>query len=282
METPRKDDVMKKLCIVFAVFACAVLFFGFAGCIESTTLVRVNKDGSGEVEEMLLMRTDVLQMFKGMGEEMGGESDDLELLDRAKLEKQAGQMGEGVELKSVEPLTTDSHTGYKALYTFKDINKLEVNENPDENVPDAGSPGDAAPQREIITFQFEKATAAKPASLVINLPEEIVDESSGETEEMPSEQSEDMINMFREIFKDMKINVSLEVEGEIIETNATHAEGSKIILMAIDFNEIIRNEQVFRELALENPDTLEETKDLLKDVPGIKVELQDSVELQFE
>jgi hypothetical protein len=270
---------MKKLCILFAVVSVVI---GMTGCIESSTIVRVNRDGSGEVEETLLMRTDIIQMFMGMSEETGEETENFELLSREQLEKKAEQMGAGVELKAVENITTSSQTGYRALFTFEDINSLQVNENPDENVPGTGSPDDGAPQREIITFQFEEAEGNKPASLVINLPAEDVDTTENEPEEMPEEQTEHMINMFREIFKDMKIDVSLEVDGRITETNATHTQGSRIILIAIDFERIIQNEQVFRELAMANPDSLEETKEILKDVPGIKVELQDRVELQFK
>ena len=273
-----KESSMKKLCILLAIFTALL---SMAGCIESTTLVTLGKDGSGKVEETLLMRNDVIQMLMGMNEEMGEESGDFELVSREQLEQQAKQMGEGVLLKSVERITTETHSGYRALYTFSDINTLEVNENPDENVPDPGSKGEGQPNREIITFQFEKAEGKNPASLIINLPEEKIDAAGEEPEEMPAEQSEDMINMFREIFRDMKIDVSLEVDGNITETNATHKQGSKIILMEIDFEKIIQNEAVFRELAQSNPDSLEETKELLKDVPGIKVELQNRIELQF-
>ena len=270
---------MKKLWILLAVVTALL---SMAGCIESTTLVRVSKDGSGEVEETLLMRTDVIQMLTGMSEEMGEGSSDFELVSREQLEQQAGRMGAGVALKSVENITTETHTGYRALYTFQDINTLEVNENPDENVPDSGNRGEEPPNREIITFQFERAEGKNPASLIINLPKDEADASGEEPEEMPAEQSEEMINMFREIFRDMKIDISLEVDGKILETNATHTQGSKIILVALDFERIIQNESVFRELALANPDSLEETKELLKDVPGIKVELQDRIELQFK
>jgi len=274
-----KDGLMKKVCILATIVA---VLLSLAGCIESTTLVRVKKDGSGEVEETLLMRTDVMQMIMGMSEEMGGETGELELVDREQLEKQAGQMGEGVTLKSVEKIATESHMGYQAVFSFRDINTLEVNQNPDENVPDTGSPGEEPPNKEIITFHFEKARGKKPALLVINLPEEQMEASAEEPDEMVAEQNEDMTNMLREIFRDMKINVSLEVDGEIVETNATHKEGSKITLMAIDFEKVIQNEQVFQELAVANPDSLEKTKELLKDVPGIKVELQNRIELQFK
>ena len=130
---------MKKLYVAISI---AAVLLSLTGCIESTTLVRVRKDGSGEVEESLLMRTDVMQMIMGMSEEMGGEASDLELVSREQLEQQAGQMGEGVTLKSLEKIATESHSGYRAVFSFRDINALEVNQNPDENVPDPGSQGE--------------------------------------------------------------------------------------------------------------------------------------------
>jgi hypothetical protein len=263
-----------------AIFVAALLTLG--SCIESKTLVRVKKDGSGEVEDTLLMRTDVIQMLMSVSQEMGEESGDFELVSREELEQRAREMGAGVALKSVENIVTDTHSGYRALFTFQDINTLQVNENPDENVPDSGSPGEDVPNREIITFQFEKAKGKDPVSLIINLPREEVGTEGEEPEEIPEGQSEEMVNMFREIFKDMKIDVALEVDGRIMETNATHRQGSKIIFIELDFDRIIQNEEVFRELALSNTNSLEETKELLKDVPGIKVEMQDRIEVQFK
>jgi len=275
----RKDCPMKKLWKLVIIIT-ALLTMG--SCIESTTLVRVQKDGSGEVEDTLLMRTDVIQMLMSVSQEMGEESGDFKLVTREELEQRAREMGAGVTLTSVENIVTETHTGYRALFTFQDINTLQVNENPDENVPDSGSPGEEAPNREIITFQFEKAKGKNPASLIINLPREEEGTEGEEPEEMPEGQSEDMINMFREIFKDMKINIALEIDGRITATNATHQQGSKVILMELDFGRIIQNEEVFRELALSNTNSLEETKELLKDVPGIKVEMQDRIEVQFK
>ena len=261
-----------------------VVLFAIGSCIESTTLIRLNKDGSGEVEDILLMRTDVLQLLMGVSQEMGEEPGEFELADRAKLEARAREMGEGVALKSVENIGTETHQGYRALYTFQDINKVQVNENPDESVPDAGGPGEESPNREIITFQFEKAKGKNPASLVINLPQDEPEFESEEAqpEEFPEEQSEEMLNMFREIFKDMKIDVALEVNGKIMKTNAAHQDGSRIILMELDFGKIVKNEEAFRELALSNTNSLEETKELTKDVPGIRVEMQDKIEVQFK
>jgi len=272
---------MKKLWKLIIIIS-ALLTMG--SCIESTTLVRVQKDGSGEVEDTLLMRTEVIQMLMSVGQEMGEESGDFELVSREELEQRAREMGAGVTLSSVENIVTETHTGYRALYTFQDINTLQVNENPDENVPDSGSPGEEAPNREIITFQFDKAKGKDPASLVINLPQEETKTESEEAhpEELPEEQSEDMLNMFREIFKDMKIDVALEVDGKITETNAEHQDGSRIVLMELDFGKIIQNEEAFRELALSNTNSLEETKELIKDVPGIRVEMQDRIEVQFK
>jgi hypothetical protein len=270
---------MKKLWKLVIIIT-ALLTIG--SCIESTTRVHVQKDGSGEVEDTLLMRTDVIQTLMSMSQEMGEESGNFELITREELEQRAREMGAGVTLETVEKIVTETHTGYRALYTFQDINTLQVNENPDENMPESGGPGEEAPNREIITFQFEKAKGKDPASLIINLPREEEGTEGEQPEEKPEEQSEDMIDMFREIFKDLKIDVALEVDGRITETNATHLQGSKVILMELDFGKIIQNEEVFRELALSNTKSLEETKELLKDVPGIKVEMQDRIEVQFE
>ena len=96
------------------------------------------------------------------------------------------------------------------------------------------------------------------------------------------EQEEGMLKMFKMFFKDMRIDVSVEVNGKIVKSDATHVEGSKITLMEMDFSKIVENEGAFKKLALSKTESLEETKQVIASLPGIKVELKDRVEVQFK
>ena len=268
---------------IFKWLLVALTVFAFIGCIETTTLVRVNKDGSGEVEETFLMGTEILQMLMDFGEpQEEGADADFGLLDKEKLAKRAHDMGEGVSLKSAEKISTEKSQGYKAVYSFSDINKLRVNQNPGENVPSDDQGGDP-PKRELITFEFKKGSGGKPASLTIINPQREPEEEQKEAgAEAAGDEAEGMLEMFKQIFQDMKINVAVEVAGKIKETNATYQDGSTIVLMELDFSKIVQDEEAFKKLALSETESLEKTKEIIKDIPGIRVELQDRIEVKFK
>ncbi len=265
----------------------SVISVTIASCVESTTLIRVNRDGSGEVEETFLMKTDVLNMLMGFAETPGDKNEQAQgLINMEKLERKALAMGKGVTLKSAEELSSEKGQGYRAVFSFKDINNLVVNQNPDENVPSTDTTGEDAPETEYITFQFRKGSDSETSLLTIFNPpeetEETVPMEEREKTEAPAAKDEEMIEMLKEIFRGMRIHIALEVDGTIISSNAAYLEGSKVTLIDMDFSKIIENEELFRKLATEDTESIEKTKEIIKDIPGIRVELQDQVEIQFQ
>ncbi len=75
------------------------------------------------------------------------------------------------------------------------------------------------------------------------------------------------------MFDGMKIAMSIEVQGDIIETNATHREGSRITLMEMDFSKLLQLPDQFKKFAQANATSLMDAKNLLKNILGIKVDL---------
>lgn len=269
---------MKK-CLILIVPLLLIIFM--TGCLQVETTITVNKDGSGTVERVFMMQKEILAMLasmSSMGEEDGGE--EFELLDREELNGEADGMGEGVKLVSAEPYETDTFSGYKATFSFPDINDLRVNQNPGESVPDGAAEGDS-PQ-EFVTFSFSKGASS---TLKIKLPGDDYDQ--GDTYEDEVDQSgaqeppaEDL-EMMKQIYGTMKMSMHVRVNGNVRKTNATYQNGSTITLMEMDFSKVVENEEKLKLLASSSDESIEGMKALLEDIPGIKVELQDSVEVVF-
>jgi hypothetical protein len=270
--------------------ACTVLLLlSLAGCIESRVHVRVHSDGSGTVEESFLLSSGMLQMMAAIGgpPENGG---DIDLIDRDKLEKKAAHMGGGAKLDTVEKIAENDKQGYRAIYSFADINSLSINQNPDENMPEpsAQDTDKEAPTREYITFQLKKNAKTGTSILTIINPKEEPDESNkvkqnpetGSTSE--AEMSPEMTQMFKQMFKDMRIIVDVSVDGKIVQSDASFVDNSTVTLIDMDFNKIIENEDIFKTLTASDPQSLEETKKLIQSIRGIKAELQDRVTVEFK
>ena len=270
------------------VIIAALLVLFLIGCVDTSTIIKVNRDGSGAIEETVIISMSFLQLIQGMSGEAAEPAEDFNMLDRDKLKEKAGQIGEDVVLVSAESIKTDSGTGYKAIYSFKDINKIRINQNPAENVPTPGPGGpDAEETGEFITFSFKKGSTS---TLEIFKPQEELSGEKGQGNENAdaatypaTDPAADpgMMDMMRQIYQDMRISMAVEVEGSIIDTNALYREGSRITIMELDFGKLLENEEQFQKLAQANPETLEETKELFKDIPGMKVELQDTLKITF-
>jgi hypothetical protein len=271
-----KGGFMKALKIVVLL----VLSMALMGCFESIVLLRVNKDGSGTIEETVVISDAFMELMKSFGGEEESEEEE-ELINEQELTEKAASMGEGVRYVSAEPLKTDRGSGYKAIYSFSDINDVRVNQNPGENVSPPPMGGEEeAPVEEWLRFNF---SGGPTATLEIIYPQDMEMEQEEESAEgeVDMDSNPEMMQMMRELYKDMHIGIAVEVDGQITETNANYVEGSTVTLMDIDFAKILEDEEKFKELMNANPETVEEMKELVKDNPGIKVEIEESIRIRF-
>ncbi|SEM70021.1 hypothetical protein SAMN04489760_1362 [Syntrophus gentianae] len=274
----------------FRVFAGLFLFSVLWGCLNVETTVRIKPDGSGTLEQRVLMNPQVSQL---MNQGTGSNKDrPLDLLDEEKLKRDAEKMGTGVRLVSAERVTADEGNGYRALYAFDDVNTLKIRQNPDEP-PLSGSglsnsDAEEKPFPEKITFSFRKGT---PSSLTIRLPKPQEKQQTQEKEksaEKPSPKPENPeealkdAEMVKSLFHGMRMVFTVEIQGTVLTTNATYREGSRITLMEMDFDKLTSDIDQFRNLVKANPHKPGEIGDLLRTFPGIKAELQETVTVEFQ
>jgi hypothetical protein len=268
---------MKALKIVVLL----ALSLALMGCFQSIILLRVNKDGSGTIEETVVISDDFMELMRSFGgDEPEQQTEDL--IDEEQLTEKATSMGEGVRFVSAEEVRTDRGAGYKAIYSFSDINDVRINQNPGENVSPLPAGGEQEePVEEWLRFEF---TGDGTATLEIVYPMDVEAEQEEESTqgEVDVESNPEMLEMMRELYQDMHIRIAVEVGGRIVETNADYVDGSTVTLMDIDFAKILEDEEKFKELINANPETVEEIKELVKDNPGIRVEIAESIRIRFK
>lgn len=271
---------MKKFfTLLFTIFISVIS----TGCLELNTIVKVNKDGSGTVEETLLFSSEVVQMIKQFAESMPDSgSEKFSLMDEKQIRESAMKMGEGVKFVSAKPLKKGGREGYVATFSFKDIRKLKVDQSPDSKMPmNEGEPEEGA-KEEIITFDFQKGNTS---ILTVNLPEKDfkagdVNEEKNETENQGQNDFGDL-EKAKQFLKDMRISIMMQLDGNIEETDATYVDGNKITLFDVNFGELLKHEDKLKLLKDKNPQSFEHAKEILKDIPGIKIELNKKVTIRF-
>jgi len=86
--------------------------------------------------------------------------------------------------------------------------------------------------------------------------------------------------MMKKMLDGLRIEIALEVAGAIVKTNSPYVQGSKVTLLEMDFAELITNDAVLGKLA--NPESIEDAKQMLKGVKGVKVNLDREVMVEFK
>lgn len=268
----------------------ALSFFAFllSGCIEMHTVITVKKDGSGLVEENIFIGKAIIDMFKEFASAFADSTQpqqEFKMFEEDKIKAKASELGEGIEFVSMKNIKTDEKEGYTAIYKFKDLNKVKVNQDPSSEIPMGEQTQPSEPKNEFVLFKFIKG---KPNRIELKFPDEKKEEKiSAETKpdtttesNVPPDSAE--VEKMIKFMKDMKAKIELRIDGKITNTNATHVDDNKITLFDIDFGQLISDKEKFEAFQKINPSSFEEVKKLVKDIPGIKVELNKEVFVEFE
>jgi hypothetical protein len=276
-------------------FLCAILSFVFLfGCFQTDTVIHLKPDGSGFIEETFMLSNALLDSVQSLSNELTGDNSDAKnegkteskdpvqgMIEEAR--SRARQYGPDVEFVSATPVKTETLGGYRALYAFKDINTIRINQNPKDKT---GKPGDgrdnSAKKEEVILFKLEKGPVS---TLTVTMPrnkEEKKARVRRDKEPIKSPADPQTAETMKELFKDMRVKISLEIDGTIIKTNATYRDKSELTLVELHFGKILENKEVFDKISAAEPKSIEEMKELVKDLQGIKIEMNNPVVVEFK
>ena len=274
---------MKKIKLV--TIAIFLLLF-LSGCFQIERVINVNKDGSGTIEETVLMSQDFINQMKQMATGFGGgeieeNKDESAYHNVDDLKKRTSKMGEGVKYVSSKPMEKDGKLGYYVVYSFNDITKIKIDENPADNMMSSSGMGK---DKEDMYFKFKKG---KISELTIIFPQEVDEDEYEEMEyeEEPKENtvvSDQDIQMMKAMYTGMKISVKVIVDGKIVDTNATHKKGNVVTLTEMDFDVIMANEKAFQALTGSKEATDEEMKKSMQKFKGFKADMNEEVVIKFK
>jgi len=280
---------MRKIAIALMMLAASLL----SGCFQVERVLTVKPDGSGVLEETFMMSKKTLAMMnEAFGDKKNGKEHDTGLFKEEQLKSAAARMGEGVSYMRGEKYATDDFEGYKAYYSVKDVNKLMIDSGPPktDGKPEAVDPskasrfvfipGDTAtlmiksPKAKVPTKAEEKAEAAKPTT---KAPET---KPAVEPQKLPSQQD---MEMMKQMFDGMRVAFSVKVEGQIVETNATHRLDDTVVLADIDFGKLLNMapEELAKLNSIKEGD-MTAAMAALKHLPGVKVDMNEEICIKFK
>jgi hypothetical protein len=259
-----------------------------AGCLNSTTVINVKADGSGTIEQTMLMNRQAMaqlqQMTGALGQ--GGAAKKPSFFDEQSLRNAASSLGDGVRFVSATPMNTADAEGTRAVYEFKDITKLRMSQKPDAPGGGAaamGMPGGSA--REDLLFQFAKSPSGNPRVTVV-FPEARLDEArkAAQAQANPQAKPADPMQgaalaMLKPMLNGMKISIVLQPDGRIVKTNSPFVNGQQVTLLEMDLGQLLADETMLQKL--QGAASLADVKTMLKGVKGAKINPDREVSVEF-
>jgi len=272
---------MKTIKTIIIFVSLTVLFFG---CIQVETTINIKKDGSGTINEKVVMSKTFVNMMKEFAQAFqdSTSTEEFSFFKDDEIIADAKDYGDDVNYVAHEFINYDQWEGYQAVYSFNDITKIKIQPDPDTKVGMNDEGTESTEEKEYYFFKFKKGEVSE---LTIDRPpiELNSDSKEGEEVEDTSEQNdEEMGEEFLRMMEGMKIDIGIQVEGKVVNTNASYVDGSKITLFHMDFGEMMKDKESFKEFKNKEPKNIEEMKEFLEKFPGMKIEVEKPISVKFK
>jgi hypothetical protein len=242
-----------------------------SACLDSVTIVRVNADGSGTIGVRMLYTREGQQRLQDFAPLLGGGAGTLPKLTEADAAAAARRFGPGVTLVSASTIKEAEGDGIDATYAFKDVNQLGLGAAPAQ-LPMAGTMGTDGPP---IKFSL----TSSPSVLRITSPPPDFSAAAALQRDPQSKPDANMMSLVRSLIEGAHVAVMVEPAGAIVRTNAPYVDGSRIVLLDIQIEQLFSETGFARLSALK---TLDDLKAFVKDTPGVRITLEPELSVEFK
>jgi hypothetical protein len=256
---------MRRVGLILLVAALA------SGCLRSTTTITVKQDGSGTVDQEIGATPQALAMLRSFDSAGGGDKRaNLDMFGPEQAEAAAKSMG--VRFISGEPIKTAESEGYRAHFAFDDVTKIRFDMV--KTPTSAAAEKSAAPP---FGFGFTKGDGS--SVLTITMPDQqggagtLLNQLPGNGAQ--SKDNQQAFAMLLPMLRGLFVDVTVNVEGRVIKSNAPYVTGSQVTLLQFDFDKVNATEG-----ALQKLQTTTDPK-LLKDIPGVRMVTDPVVTIEF-
>ncbi len=265
--------------MVFRRALIAVAILPLTGCFQASTVVRVKADGSGTIEQRILLTDAAMEQLRAFAILGGSSADAVDPTSEAQARSMAAAIGAGVTYVSSMPVRANKAQGRDTIYAFTDITKLRISEQP--KVPggvslrSSGVNTDGEPITFALTRQPDanvqlRILVPRPGMLPLATPN-----ANGEVTPPSVEQ----IEMVRGMLAGARLSVAVEPEGQLVSTTSPFVEGNRVTLIDLDIDKAGSDPDLVKKL--QSPKTFEDAKSAINSVPGLKITLDAEISITF-
>jgi hypothetical protein len=253
---------------------------GLAGCFQSSTIINVNADGSGTIDERMLLTGAALAQLRAFAAFGGGSGQDVNPISEDQARAAATSMGSGVTYVSSTPITNGDAQGRAIVYAFTDINQVRISEQP----PAPGgvtirAQGVNTADGRAVTF----ALARQPDGnmllrIVVPTPSAPPVDTAPPGGAGPRS-SPQQIAMIKQVLAGAHFLIGVQPSGHLVRTSSPFVAGQRVTLLDLDFDEVTKDEAVASRL--QGVRSVDDAKAALKDVPGVKINFDPEITIEF-
>jgi len=248
-----------------------------SGCFQFSTVLTVKGDGSGTIEQRLLFSQAAVAQLRQFAGLAGGGAQSFDPVPEQQARDGATKLGTGVTYVSSTPINTSEGIGRDITYAFTDIGQLRVDAAPP--APGGLSLGPQATGTDpYVSFSLTRQ-ADGHALLMITVPQLPMVSGGGSSPSLGRTPSADQIAMLKPMLAGARLAIAIEPAGQLVRTSSPYVSGQRVTLLEVNVDTLLNDDTLLPRLqAAKTPD---EAKAILRDVPGLKVNLDPEMTLEF-
>jgi hypothetical protein len=255
---------LRAMCVIGAALASSA-------CFQMTTVLKVAADGSGTIEHRMLYSPAALVQLRQFAS-LGGGGQAFDPLSEQQAREMTASIGPGVTYVSSEPISTPAGQGRASIYAFTDVSQLRISTQPAAPAGLKIKTQGFSTEGESVTFAMSR-NAAGHAVLQINVPEPNFLDALG------SPNATAQIGMIKTLLAGARVLLAAEPAGTVVRTTSPYVEGSRVTLLEVDLDEVLKDETLLPRLqAAKTPD---EAKSIVKSAAGLKINLDRAITIEF-
>ena len=263
---------MKQIRLALALAAAVAS----AGCFQMATTLRVSPDGSGTIVQRMVFTRAAIEQLKQLGTMGRGGTQPFDPLSEDEARNQAEKLGSGVTYVSSKPIDDATGQGRETIYAFKDVGGLHINRQP--QVPGATVQTDSLKAvDQPVSFSMSRLPNGN-SLLTISMPQPNLNGGAlgfGGGANMPSPEQ---LAMAKQLFAGAKVNIGVEPAGTLVRSSTPYVSGQRVTLLDVDFDQLMNGAVLER---IRGVTTVDELRAVLKDVPGLVVNLDPLITVEF-
>jgi hypothetical protein len=246
-------------------------------CFHFSTVMTVKADGSGTIDQRFLFTQAAVAQLRQFAAPGGASGQPFEPVPEQQARDAAAELGPGVTYVSSTPIDTPEGLGRDIKYAFTDVDKLTLDETPPgPGGVSVGASGGGQDQR--VSFKLSHLTDGH-ALLTIALPPLPMLSGSAGSPAGITVPSADQMAMLKPMLAGARLSIAIEPGGPLVRTSSPYVDGQRVTIVAVDLDSVLSDPTLLPRLQAAK--TPEDRKAILKNAPGMKVNLDPAITIEF-